>query len=122
MGGQFVSSPTSRIWPAMEEVVTLPRKVLKSLGTYLRGTLRVDEDFISSLSAAGLLGDSDANRLRSSVARDGNEALHGLLHYVVWYYDEEMLERFCKFLEETSKAAKPIFSKIAERIRGEMKT
>ena len=105
----------------MEEVVTLPRKVLKSLGTYLRGTLRIDKDFISSLSSAGLLGDSDADRLRFSAAQDSNEALYSLLHYVEWYYDEEMLERFCEFLEEKSKAAKPIFSTIAERIRGEMK-
>ena len=105
----------------MEEAVTLPRKVLKSLATYLTGTLRVDKDFISGLHAAGLLGDNDADRLGSSVTQGGNEALYGLLHYVEWYYDDEMLERFCAFLEEKSKSAKPIFSKIAEKIRGEMK-
>ena len=100
--------------------MTLPRKVLKSLATYLTGTLRI-EDFISGLSSAGLLGESDADRLGSLVTQGDNEALYGLLHYVECYYDEEMLERFCAFLEEKSKSAKPIFSKIAERIREEMK-
>ena len=94
--------------------------VLKDLRGYLQDYLTVDKDFVSGLSAAGLLGDSDADRLRSSAAQGGNEALHGLLHYVEWYYDEEMLERFCAFLEKKAKSAKPLFGKIPRIIRQEM--
>ena len=96
------------------------KKVLKGLRTYLHNNLRIDKDFIAGLSAKGLLGGSDADNLRSSVTQGGNEALYGLLNYIEWYYDEEMLEKFCVFLDDCSKDAKPIFSEIAARIRSEL--
>ena len=96
------------------------KTILTRLRAFLHNNLRIDKDFIAGLSAANLLTESDADSLRFSVTEGGNEALYGLLHYIEWYYDEEMLERFCGFLEEHSKPAKPRLSKIAERILQEM--
>ena len=90
---------------------------MKNSRAYLQDHLRVDKDFISGLQAAELLGNSDADRIGSSVTQGGNEALYGLLQYIEGYYDGEMLEKFCTFLEEKSKPAKPIFGKIAKRLR-----
>ena len=97
------------------------KKVLKGVRTYMYDNLRVDMDFIERLSGSELLGDSDADRLRSSVTQGGNQALYGLLHYIESFYDEEMLEKFCVFLDDRSVKAKPIYSEIATRIRSEMK-
>ena len=102
----------------MEE--SLVKIVLTGLRTYLHNNLRIDKDFIAGLSAEGLLGDSDADRLRSSVTQGGNEALYDLLHYIEWFYDEEMLEKFCVFLDDYSKKAKPRLGKVAVRIRSEL--
>ena len=96
------------------------KKVLTGLRTYLHNNLRIDKDFIADLSAAGLLSDSDADSLRSSVTQGGNEALYSLLHYIEWYYDEEMLEKFCVFLDDCSKKAKPRLREVAARIRSEL--
>ena len=96
-------------------------EILRGLRAYLHKNLRIDEDFISGLSAAGLLSDSDADGLRSSVTQGGNEALYDLLHYIEWFYEEEMLEKFCVFLDDYSKLAKPRLGEVAERIRQEMK-
>ena len=97
------------------------KKVLKGLRTYLHDNLTIDIDFIERLSAEGLLDDSDADRLRSSVHQGGNQALYGLLRYIEKFYDEEMLEKFCVFLNDRSSKAKPIYSDIAAKIRSEMK-
>ena len=96
------------------------KKVLTGLRTYLHNNLRIDKDLITGLSAAELLSASDADRLRSSATQGGNEALYGLLHYIEWYYDEEMLEMFCGFLDVYSKKAKPRLRKVAARIRSEL--
>ena len=96
------------------------RKVLNGLRTYLHSNLRIDKDFVAGLLAEGLLGGSNADSLRSSVTQGGNEALYGLLHYIEWYYNEEMLEKFCVFLDDCSKNAKPIFREIAAMIRSEL--
>ena len=103
----------------MEE--SLVKKVLTGLRSYLHNNLRIDKDFIAGLTAEGLLGDSDADRLRSSVTQGGNEALYGLLHHIEWFYDEEMLEKFCVFLDDYSKKARPRLGKVAVRIRSELK-
>ena len=104
----------------IEEEEFLAEIVLKDLRGYLQDHLPVDKDFISGLSAAGLLGYSDANRLGSAVTQGGDEALYGLLYYMESYYDEEMLERFCFFLEKKAKSAKPTLGIIAKKIRQEM--
>ena len=96
------------------------KTILTGLRAYLHSNLRIDESFISSLSAAGLLSDSDADILRSSVSQGGHKALYGLLQYMEWYYDQKMLEKFCVFLDDHSKLAKPRLGEIAERIRQEM--
>ena len=96
------------------------KKVLTGLRTYLHNNLRIDKNFIAGLSAAGLLGDSDADSLRSSVTQGGNEALYGLLHHIEWFYDEEMLEKFCVFLDDYSKKARPRLREVAARIRSEL--
>ena len=96
------------------------KKVLTGLRTYLHNNLRIDKDFIAGLSAAGLLSDSDADSLRSSVTQGGNDALYGLLHYIEWFYDEEMLETFCVFLDDCSQKAKPRLREVAARIRSEL--
>ena len=94
---------------------------MKGLRAYLHNNLRIDESFISSLSAAGLLSYSDADILRSSVSQGGHKTQNGLLQYMEWFYDGEMLEKFCVFLDNHSKPAKPRLGEIAERIRHEMK-
>ena len=83
------------------------KTILTGLGAYLHNNLKIDESFISRLSVAGLLSDSDADMLRSSVSRGGDKALFGLLQYMEWYYDQKMLERFCVFLDDYFKPAKP---------------
>ena len=97
------------------------KTILTRLRAFLHNNLRIDTDFISSLSAASLLTYSDADSLQSFVSLGGHKAQDDLLQHMEWFYDEEMLEKFCRFLEEHSKPAKPRLSKIAERIRQEMK-
>ena len=58
------------------------KTILTGLRAYLHNNLRIDESFISSLSAAGLLSDSDADILRSSVSQGGHKAQDGLLQYM----------------------------------------
>ena len=106
------------IKPTMEESPV--KKILTELRAYLHENLRIDTDFIAGLSASGLLSDSDASSLRSSVTRGGNEALYGLLNYIEWFYDEKMLEEFCVFLDVYSKKAKPRLREVAAKIRQEM--
>ena len=96
------------------------KTILTGLRAYLRSNLRIDESFISSLSAADLLSDNDADILRSSVSQGGDKAQDGLLQYMEWYYDQKTLEKFCMLLEDYSKPAKPRLSEIAARIRQEM--
>ena len=96
------------------------KTILTGLRAYLHNNLRIDESFISSLSAAGLLSDSDADILRSSVSQGGHKAQDGLLQYMEWYYDQKLLEKFCVFLNDYSKPAKPRLGEIAGRIRQEM--
>ena len=104
----------------MEEEV-LVKTVLNNLRGYILNHLTVGEDFISDLSAAELLDDTLADRLRSLVALGGNEALYHLLHYMELYYDAQMLVRFCVFLENKAKPAKPLLGRIAKKIRQELK-
>ena len=96
------------------------KTILLGLRAYLHNNLRIDESFISSLSAAGLLSDSDADIIRSSVNQGGHKAQYDLLQYMEWYYDQKMLEKFCVFLDDYSKPAKPRLGEIAERIRQEI--
>ena len=96
------------------------KKILTGLREYLHNNLRINDSFISSLSAVGLLSDSDADILRSSVSQGGHKAQDGLLQYMEWYYDLKLLEKFCVFLDDHSKPAKPRLGEIAERIRQEM--
>ena len=105
----------------MEDSESPVKTILTALRAYLHNNLRIDESFISSLSAAGLLGDSDAAILRSSVNQGGDKVLYGLMQYMEWYYDQKMLEEFCVFLDNYSKPAKRRLAQIAERIRREMK-
>ena len=110
-------SRTFAHWEVSEMAV---KEVLTGLRMYLHSNLRIDKDFIADLSAAGLLSASNADSLRSSVTQGGNEALYGLLHYIEWYYDEEMLEKFCVFLDDCSQKAKPRLREVAARIRSEL--
>ena len=68
------------------------KEVLSNLRGYLGDHLPVDVDFLSKL-----------------------------LQYMDSYYNEEMLEEFCVFLEEYSKPARRGLSKIAKRIREDLK-
>ena len=94
--------------------------ILRGLRTYLHNNLKIDKSFISSLYGAGLLSDSDTDFLQWSVSQGGHEALYGVLQYMEWYYNEQMLEKFCVFLDHYSKPARPRLGKIAKRIREEM--
>ena len=93
---------------------------LKNLNDYLHKYLRVDTSLISGLKRKQLLDDSNASQL-DALVRGGGRAVDGLLDYMSSYYDEEMLEKFCSFLDESSKSAKPRFRKIAQKIRDELK-
>ena len=97
------------------------KTILTGLRAYLHSNLRIDESFISGLHASGLLSGSDANILRSSVSQGGHKALDGLLQYMEWDYDQKMLEKFCVFLDDYSKPAKPRLGEIAKRIRQAIK-
>ena len=94
---------------------------LKNLSDYLHKYLRVDTSLISGLKRKQLLDDSSASQFDSLVSKGGGRAVDGLLDYMSSYYDEEMLEKFCSFLDESSKPARPRFRKIAQKIRDEMK-
>ena len=101
----------------VEDVV---KTTLKKLSDYLHQYLRVDASLISDLKRKQLINASSASQLEALV-RGGEGALDGLLDYMSSYYDEEMLEKFCSFLDESSKPAKPRLHKIAQKIRDEMK-
>ena len=96
--------------------------MLNRLHVYLQENLPVDVSFISRLQGERLLADENADQIRITVeTKGGKSGVNGLLHYMSLYYNEEMLEKFCVFLEEFSKPAKPVLLTIATRIREEMK-
>ena len=98
------------------------KEVLRNLREYLREYLPVDVDFLWRLQGKHLLADENADRLRTAVEmRGGTSGVDGLLHYMSSFYDEEMLEKFCVFLEEYSQPARPMLSKIATKIREDLK-
>ena len=98
------------------------KDVLSDLRGYLRDHLPVDADFLSKLQGKRLLAEENADKLRTAVeTKGGKSGVDGLLHYVSSYYDEETLEKFCVFLEEYSQQARPLLSKIAKRIREDLK-
>ena len=98
------------------------KDVLSNLRGYLVGHLPVDVDFLSKLQGKRLLAEENADKLRTAVeTKGGKSGVEGLLHYMSSYYDEEMLEEFCVFLEEYSQPARRGLSKIAKRIREELK-
>ena len=98
------------------------KDVLSNLRGYLRGHLPVDVDFLSKLQDKHLLAEENADRLRTAVeTKGGKSGVDGLLHYMFSYYDEETLEEFCDFLEEYSKSARPLLSKVAKSIRKGLK-
>ena len=103
-----------------EEVVV--KTVIENLRSFLQKNLSIDEDFVLDLQAEKLLHKRDVDRLRTSLSKGGSEALYSLLDHVGSYYDEEMLEEFCTFLEDYSKRRiRPRLRKIAVKIRNEMK-
>ena len=97
------------------------KKILADLRGYLQDNLPVDGDLISKLQGRNLLDKNDADRLRAAAAKGGTDGVCGLLDYMHSYYNEEMLETFCVFLEEHSKPAKPVLLTVATRIREKMK-
>ena len=98
------------------------KEVLSNLRGYLRGRLPVDVDFLSRLQDKHLLAEENAHKLRTAVeAKGGKSGVDGLLDYMSSFYDEETLEKFCVFLEEYSQPARPLLSKIAKRIREDLK-
>ena len=97
------------------------KTALKNLSDYLHNYLRVDSSLISDLKRKQLLDESSASQLDVLVSKGGGRAVDGLLDCMSSYYDEEMLEEFCSFLDESSKPARPRFRKIAQKIRDEMK-
>ena len=100
----------------------MAKEVLCNLREYLRDNLPVDVDFLSRLQGKHLLADENADKLRTAIeTRGGKSGVDGLLHYMSSYYDEETLEKFCDFLEEYSQPARPLLSKIAKRIRDELR-
>ena len=69
----------------------------------------------------GLLNDIDAESLKFSVATRGDsEASKFLLEFMECSYDDEMLEKFCGFLDDNAKLAKPILADISRKIREEI--
>ena len=100
----------------------IAKEVLRNLREYLREYLPVDVNFLAKLQGKRLLADENADQMRAAVeTRGSTSGVDGLLHYMSSYYDEETLEKFCVFLEEYSKPARPLLSKIAKRIREELK-
>ena len=103
-----------------EEAVV--KKVIENLRSFLQINLSIDEDFVLDLQAEKLLHKRDADRLRASLSKGGSEALYSLLDHVASYYDEDMLEKLCTFLEDYSESRiRPSLRKIAVKIRNEMK-
>ena len=106
---------------ALIDEEAIVKTALKNLSDYLHNYLRVDASLISGLKRRQLLDDNSASQLNAALVGGGGGALDGLLDYMSSYYDEDMLEKFCSFLDESSKLAKPRFHKIAQQIRNEMK-
>ena len=103
-----------------EEAVV--KKAIENIRNFLQINLSIDEDFVLDLQAEKLLHKRDADRLRASLSKGGCEALYSLLDHVASYYDEEMLEKLCTFLEDYSKRRiRPSLRKVAVKIRNEMK-
>ena len=97
------------------------KELLSNLRGYLRDHLPVDVDFLSKLHGKRLLAKENADKLRTAVKTEGGKSgVDGLLDYMS-YYDEELLEKFCVFLEEYSQPARPLLSKIAKKIREDLK-
>ena len=98
------------------------KEVLSNLRGYLGDHLPVDVDFLLKLQSKQLLAKVNADKLRTAVeTKGGKSGVDGLLDYMDSYYDEEMLEEFCVFLEEYSQPARRGLSKIAKRIRKDLK-
>ena len=103
-----------------EEAVV--KKVIENLRSFLQIHLTIDEDFVLDLQAERLLHKRDADRLRASLSKGGSEALYSFLDHVASYYDQEMLEKLCTFLEAYSeRRIRPSLRSIAVKIRNEMK-
>ena len=104
----------------LEEAVV--KKVIENLRSFLQNNLKIDEDFVLDLQAKRLLNETDASRLRGSLSKGGSEALYSLLDHVASYYDGELLEKLCTFLEDYSeRKIRPRLRRIAEKLRSEMK-
>ena len=97
------------------------KKILTDLRGYLQDNLPVDGDLIAKLQGRSLLDKNDADRLRAAAAKGGTDGVCGLLDYMHSFYNEEILENFCVFLEEYSQPARPVLLIIATQIREEMK-
>ena len=98
------------------------KEVIGNLRSFLQNNLSIDEDFVLDLQAKRLLNETDASRLRVSLSKGGSEALYSLLDHVASYYDQEMLEKLCSFLEDYSqRKIRPRLRRIAVKIRNEMK-
>ena len=97
------------------------KKILTDLRGYLQDNLPVDGDLISRLQGRNLLDKNSADRIRVAASKGGTEGVCGLLDYMHSYYNEEMLETLCVFLEDHSQPAKPVLLTVATRIREEMK-
>ena len=98
------------------------KEVLRNLRGYLRDHLPVDVNLLSKLQDRRLLNDENADQIRAVVDNKVKKSgFNELLDYMSSYYDEEMLEKFCVFLEEYSQPARPLLSTIAKKIREELK-
>ena len=105
--------------PIEEEAVV--KHVLANLREYLHNYLRVDASLISVLKRKQLLDDNSASQLDAALVSKGSDrAVDDLLDYMSSFYDGKTLEKFCSLLDESSESAKPMYSKIAQRIRGEL--
>ena len=105
----------------MAENVGVKVSVNKVLNTelrdYLLNNLVVDDDFIFKLRENSLISTEDFEALRME-KKGSREAVDYLVRYMKSFYTEEMLEKFCTFLE--TSVSKPIYVTVAERIRKEM--
>ena len=97
------------------------KRVLDNLRGYLQENLRVDVNFVSELKKRGLILEQNVYQIRSTVeTKESKDGVNGLVDYMSSFYDEEMLEMFCDFLEEYSKSTDPSLLTIANKIKEEM--
>ena len=103
----------------MDESVT--GKVLYELRGYLQDNLKINEGIICSMVGKQLLDDNSARRIKALLSKgEEAEAVYMLLGYMSSFYNDDLLVRFCDFLEKSSTNAKAKLRDIAREIRSKI--